>query len=273
MSINPESLAAWSISTTKAGKLKKVTEYIDMTTGEIIPADTIQMPVLDLRGKQAKKDAVLDKLRPEVREFACFVLDFHNKRRGITPGINTLCHWYAALTGKQSQHVRRYIPKLEAAGILAGENLLGRLFQHTGWTVMYHMGEETRAYAKFVTSYMTGLRGPLRRRAAWDSSNYAAAQRLCGGTVPEWLDDAEPTANLMTHEIYCGLMRRVGLPISHTPHEVACAHAGNEPVEPLRVQGVSIRVRIKGMSAEDVGTLVSGYFRAHQRSRLDDAYA
>ncbi|KAI3590239.1 hypothetical protein D9X30_4847 [Cupriavidus sp. U2] len=191
MSINVESLAAWSISVTKAGKLRKVTEYIDMMTGEIIPADTVQIPVLDLRGKQAQKDMVLGKLRPEVRAFAYFVLGYANKRRGITPGINTLCHWYADLTGKRADNIRRCIPKLEAAGVLANENLLGPLFQRTGGSARAHLGEEAAANARYMMQ------------------KAARSFRIEDKARPAWLADSEPTGNLMTHEIYCDLMQRI----------------------------------------------------------------
>lgn len=223
MNITPGFLAAWSVSKTKAGKIKSVTEYvrwefmegIDPDTGEfirglggdVIPAATVPMPALDLRDKPAKKDAVLAGLRPEVREFARFVIGYANKRRGITPGINTLCHWYADLTGKRADNIRRHIPKLEAAGILANENLLGPLFQRTGCNTRDHLGEEAAAHTRYT----------LQKAAL----NF----RIEDKARPAWLDDAEPTGNLMTYEIYSDLMHRAGLPITHTAQEVACAHA------------------------------------------------
>nr|EUJ15021.1 hypothetical protein RSP673_07655 [Ralstonia solanacearum P673] len=206
-----------------AGKIKAVTEYvrwefmegIDPDTGEfirglggdVIPAATTQMPTLDLRDKPAKKDAILAGLRLEVREFARFVLGYANKRRGITPGINTLCHWYADLTGKRADNIRRHIPKLEAAGILANENLLGPLFQRTGCNARVHLGEEAAANTRYTLQKV------------------ALSFRIEGKVRPAWLEDAEPTGNLTTHEIYSDLMYRVGLPIAHTAHEVACVHA------------------------------------------------
>ncbi len=223
MSITPGFFAAWSVSKTKAGKIKAVNECIrwefmegiDPDTGEfirglggdVIPAATVQIPTLDLRGKSAKKDAALAVLRPEVREFARFVLGYANKRRGITPGINTLCHWFADLTGKRADNIRRHIPKLEAAGILVNENLLGPLFQRTGGYASDHLGEEAAANTRYT----------LQKAAL----NF----RIEDKARPAWLDDAEPTGNLMTYEIYSDLMHRVGLPITHTAHEVACAHA------------------------------------------------
>ncbi len=147
--LSRESLAAWTVSRTRAGRIKRVEACIDMATGEIIPADGVPLPVLDLRTKQADKERVLNSVRPEVRQFAYFVLAFANKRRGITPGIDRLCHWYADITGKRADNVRRYVPKLEQAGILAGDNLLGPLFQRTGGTARAHLGEEAIAAYRY----------------------------------------------------------------------------------------------------------------------------
>lgn len=226
MNISIESFAAWSADKTKAGKIKAVTELIDMTSGEIIPPTTVQMTPLDLRGKQAKKDAALASLRPEVRKFAHFVLGYANNRRGLTPGIDTLCHWYAGLAGKQPQHVRRYIPKVEAAGILDGENLLGLLFQRTGGTARSHRGEEVRAADRFLRDRLSGKFAPdADEQDGRMPVVLPGVFKLERKVRPAWLDDAEPTGNLMTQEIYCELMRRVGLPVAHTAHELACAHA------------------------------------------------
>ncbi|CAJ0787930.1 hypothetical protein LMG18090_02187 [Ralstonia mannitolilytica] len=226
MSINIDSLAAWCVSKTKAGKIKAVTEFIDMASGEVIPVAVVQMTPLDLRGKQAKKDAALASLRPEVRKFALFVLGYANNRRGLTPGIDTLCHWYAGLAGKQPQHVRRYIPKLAAVGILDGENLLGLLFQRTGGTARSHRGEEVRAADRFLRDRLSGKFAPDANEQD-DRMPVVLPQvfKLEHKVRPAWLVDAEPTGNLMTREIYCELMRRVGLSVAHTAHEVACAHA------------------------------------------------
>lgn len=69
-----------------------------------------------------QKEYILSTLRKEPREFANFVLQFRNKRRGLTPGINELCEWYALYTGKSSCHVRRYVKNLVEVGILVSNN-------------------------------------------------------------------------------------------------------------------------------------------------------
>ncbi|WP_427313044.1 hypothetical protein [Cupriavidus sp. H39] len=147
--LDRESLAAWTVRRTRAGRIKRLADYVDMATGEVIPAAEASIPLLDLRTKLAEKEAALNSLRPEVRAFAYFVLCFANKRRGITPGIYTLCHWYADITGKRADNVRRYVPKLEQAGILAGENLLGKLWQRTAGKPSECMGEEAIAACRY----------------------------------------------------------------------------------------------------------------------------
>ena len=113
--------------------LLKITECIDKTTGEIIPfsqAEELgfsQMIQSSLLMKQ--REAVLNSLRKEVKDFALFVLKFRNKRGGITPHIDKLCRMYAELNDLRSTNVRRYIKKLKDANILANDQLLCPLFQ------------------------------------------------------------------------------------------------------------------------------------------------
>lgn len=144
--ISVDNLAVYTINTTQAGKVRSITSYIDMSTGEIIKAEDLSIGILDLREKLPARAKALASLRPEVRAFAFFVLRFVNKRRGITPGIDMLCQWFGQLNGKQTGHVRRYVPALLKAGILAGDTLLGPLFQRTGGTARSHLGEDFRAW-------------------------------------------------------------------------------------------------------------------------------
>ncbi|SDY99905.1 hypothetical protein SAMN05518854_103211 [Variovorax sp. YR266] len=144
-SLSFDMLAVYSVNTTKAGGIRSVHEYLDTGTGEIIPADQLNIPVLDLRERLPARAKALASLRFEVQQFATFVLRFANLRRGITPGIGVLCQWYAEMHSRRSQDVRRYIPALHKAGVLAGETLLGPLFQRTGGKAREHLGEEYRA--------------------------------------------------------------------------------------------------------------------------------
>jgi hypothetical protein len=115
----------------------EIVEYVDVLTGEIVSAAAMRkrtetLPPIHFSERCLQRKTILDGLRPEPREFATFVLEFRNQRRGITPGISKLCAWYAAMTGKQASHVRRYIPKLFDAGVLEGESLVGAPFQFSG---------------------------------------------------------------------------------------------------------------------------------------------
>lgn len=140
-----DSLAIWSVNQTKRGKVRSIGEYVDTSTGEIIPAEQLNVSTLDLRDKLPARSAALDSLRPEVRTFAAFVLKFANKRRGITPGIDVLCKWYADLHGKRIDNVRRYVRPLIDAGVLVHGSLLGPLFQRTGGSARAHLSEAAEA--------------------------------------------------------------------------------------------------------------------------------
>ena len=59
-------------------------------------------------------------------------MQFRNKRRGLTPGIDELRKWYAIYTGKRAGNVSRYVKNLVEAGILVGtkQDTLMPLFQN-----------------------------------------------------------------------------------------------------------------------------------------------
>lgn len=152
-----------TLSLTRAGKFKAVAEYVDLETGEIIPGSALA-PALRVGEKMEARDGILGGLRPEVRAFAEFVLRFANRRRGITPEIGELCHWYAEITGKRADHVRRFIKPLKAAKVLANDSLLGQAFQRTGGNVRDHLSEAENAHARF--SLMRSMVKPLESLAS-----------------------------------------------------------------------------------------------------------
>jgi len=134
-----------------------ITEYLDTHTGEILEAKAIRKdkefwPELHFSERCLQREFILNSLRPEVREFALFVLRFRNKRRGVTPGFGQLVKWYAELEGKRPDNVRRYINPLEDAGIIAGDSLLGPLFQIAGMSVAVgeHLCEDSNAFSRLV---------------------------------------------------------------------------------------------------------------------------
>lgn len=137
-----------ALSYSKTGKLKRVLEYVNAETGEVLPGE--DFPVLSVGAKMAERETILGALRPEVRAFAQFVLKFANKRRGITPSVGTLCHWYADLNGKRTDNVRRHIKPLLAAKVLMHDNLLGPAFQRTGGAAHDHLSEAEGAAARYL---------------------------------------------------------------------------------------------------------------------------
>lgn len=133
-------------------KASKITEYLDSTTGEIIKASDLRkdprVPIEIHFGEiLLLRQALLDSMRREVKEFALFVLHFSNNRRGVTPEIDTLVDWYARLKGKRPSNVRRYVKVLEDVGFLASSSLLSPLFQRTGkrLNARDHLGEDVVA--------------------------------------------------------------------------------------------------------------------------------
>lgn len=134
-----------------------ITEYVDTLTGEILQATELRndkelWQVMYASERCMQREFILSSLRPEVREFALFVLRFRNQRRGVTPSFEGLVKWYAELSGKRPDNVRRYIPVLTDAGIIAGESLLGPLFQIAGKSVAAgeHLCEDSNAYSRLV---------------------------------------------------------------------------------------------------------------------------
>jgi hypothetical protein len=131
-------------------QVTEIIEYLNRETGEIIPAKQVhaaQGRPIDLSLRVLQREHLLNSLREEVREFAFYVLSFRNRRRGITPGIERLVKWYAEATHRRTDNVRRYVPKLEQAGILASEFLLCPLFQLSGKNTQArdHLSEDFRA--------------------------------------------------------------------------------------------------------------------------------
>lgn len=161
-------------------------EYVDLTTGEILSDKEMckqagMQPPIHFSERCLQRRAMLDRLRPEPREFATFMLRFRNQRRGITPGIQELCGWYATMIGKQAGHVRRYVPKLLEAEVLEGGSLVGAPFQFSGkqTSAADHKHEEAIASCKYLTLVVRGygqvkLRN-LEPRRARDSILKAAA--------------------------------------------------------------------------------------------------
>lgn len=138
-----------------------ITEYVDMETGEIIPAENLRnnpelWPEMRTSERLYQRAYFLKSLREEVRKFAQFTLKFRNQRRGVTPGIETLIKWYAFLYGKRPCDVRRYLRVLIEKEFLVHEGLLNPLFQRAGKKAVArdHQSEEFVAGGTFLLMCM-----------------------------------------------------------------------------------------------------------------------
>lgn len=101
------------------GKLH-VSEYVDLTTGEILTPSTVERMELKVIRPDARtrREEKLNTLRKEVRRFAVFLLRFRSKLGGFLVELDQLVRWYGRLEGKEPKHIRRYLPRLVEAGIL-----------------------------------------------------------------------------------------------------------------------------------------------------------
>ena len=192
-----------------------ITEYVDMETGEIIAAAALKdnpkvlptdvWPTVRSSERMLQREFILGSLREEVREFAEFVLQFRNQRRGVTPGVDQLVKWYAILTDKQACHVRRYVKPLEEAGVIAGSAVLGPLFQIAGkgTTASAHLSEDFHASLNFMLALINRHAASRPEVIRETVPPYAAIvqavrqTKLIGGKYIEALVDALLSAGLL----------------------------------------------------------------------------
>ncbi|WP_156437448.1 MULTISPECIES: hypothetical protein [Burkholderia] len=165
----------------------EVNDYVNLDTGEVIQAADSEKYGIRIAGavghRALQRDAAMSSLKPESRAFARFCLQFRNRRRGVTPGFHELCRWYSELTGKRVDNVRRYLPSLKRAGIMAGESLLGPLFQFAGKSIKAHehAGEDRRGELTFRTLLAKARNEAVAKRLRMEIE---ASGRL--PYVPEW---------------------------------------------------------------------------------------
>lgn len=111
------------------GKLR-VSEYVDVDTGEIISASVATaLGVRTIRPDAMQRRLIaLDSLRREPRCFAEFLLKFRNQHGQFLVSIDELVGWYARLTDNKASNVRRYFKPLIAAGVLDDDLMLAKDF-------------------------------------------------------------------------------------------------------------------------------------------------
>ncbi|MGY6160476.1 hypothetical protein [Paraburkholderia strydomiana] len=143
-----------------------VVEWLDVGTGEVLcdedaRKDSRYQHPLRVSERCRQREYVLASLRPEIRALALFVLRFRNRRRGISPGVQTLVKWYAQYTNKRPENVRRNVQRLLDAKILEGDSLVGKLWQITDATST-HVQEDSEAEMRFAAMQMS-TRAEVRR--------------------------------------------------------------------------------------------------------------
>lgn len=146
--VHPENLLIWKTRIFR-GK-PQVTEYLDASTGQLIPAAAAQRAgVRTIRSDaRIRRKTKLDRLRPEPRQFATFLLRFRDVHCKFLMPVETLISWFSALHGKQRGHVRRYFKPLIEAGILDSETSLNEDFMVSNPAAGKETskGDEARAY-------------------------------------------------------------------------------------------------------------------------------
>lgn len=108
------------------GRRRKVREYLDLSTGEILGASIAQaLGVTVVRPDAASRRLrKLRALRKEPRDFARFLLKFRDRQCKFLVGMETLVSWYARITGKAAKNIRRYFRALIRGGILEEDLML-----------------------------------------------------------------------------------------------------------------------------------------------------
>lgn len=188
-----------------------IVDYVDLETGEILPAIKAKRlgawPEIRVSECMAVREAAINSLRPEVQQFAYFVLQFRNRRRGIHPTIETLVSWYAQLHGKRADNIRRYIPRLRYAGVLVNDSLLGEAFQIAGknTSAKDHLCEDVRAHVVFA-------------KLEWQvCPNHAVSE-----SVPEWFRSVQADRRVSLLSIVDKLrpfLNKSGSALVVCPHE------------------------------------------------------
>lgn len=202
-----------------------ISSYIDLLTGEVIKstAMTKRQVGVSLRLGECvlQKRAVIKKLRPEVRGFALFVLKFRDHRRGVTPSMRTLAKWYASLHGRRTSDVMRYIGRLEAAGICAGE-CMTPLFQIASSRMQrsHYLGEHEVAGFRYA-ALQRDRDEAIRRANPWqvDGMPYPPSDIDPLRKLPDgerWEDARPPSAQFGSQVLRSGVV----VPLQHLQRSV-----------------------------------------------------
>jgi len=131
-----------------------VKTYLDLLTGKVVKTSELSTRQIGMQmrfgERLLQRAALLKKLRPEVRSFARFVLSFRDSRRGVTPNMRQLVHWYAQLHDRRHSDVARYVKRLAVGGVCEGE-CMTPLFQRTDSHMQrsHYLGEVELAHYRY----------------------------------------------------------------------------------------------------------------------------
>ena len=149
-----------------------------MKTGEIIEASSIsRMGMKSIRpDAMRRREAKLNSLRKEIREFVLFLLKFRNRFGGFLMPLDQLIKWYGKLEGKAAKHIRRYLPRLVDAGILDFDHRLNPDFMRFDPEVGREgvRGETFTAYRIFDELRLRALRDESGRERHDETERIAA---------------------------------------------------------------------------------------------------
>lgn len=149
LNFNKSDLIPFTFVTT-SGRVSKVLEYVDRTTGEIVKAEDSGIREVYPNYMQ-QRNARLNSLNKSTRELAVFILAFRNTARGFLVSVERIIDWYAMMTNKRKDNIQRSIDVLVKAGILDSDMMLNEIFMinNPNRTLAETKGEVCRAYAIF----------------------------------------------------------------------------------------------------------------------------
>lgn len=159
--IDTNNLAALSVKRFRGKQL--VTEYVDMSTGQVVPRKVAEFHgVRAIRpDARVRRERKLNLLRPEPRRFANFLLRFRDSHGKFLVSMEHIVKWFADLRGMRPYHVRRYSKPLIDAGILDSRDVLNEDFMIVNRKAGRETtkGDETRAYLIYLRFKATGELG------------------------------------------------------------------------------------------------------------------
>jgi hypothetical protein len=174
-------------------KSVEAVEWIDLTTGEVLTAEQARAHGLGTgvhAGEMTlQRAACMAGLRPEPQAFARFLLKFRNKRRGIAPSVTQVRQWYATMTGQRADNTARLVAPLKQAGIIAGESVLGQLWQVAGKraSARTHESEDNRAEFQCVIAREKHDYGRIAKGKFYVIGLLKDQPAMMEFMAPEWL--------------------------------------------------------------------------------------